>query len=139
MIRELGGVYLTSMRHRCLRSGDARPIALIYILTGPPFSERQIRHFATVTHLLPSSISSIIPTSNFRRLTFDFDHFPPSSRSSVLPRPSRSSTMKITMTAFALAVLSGGTAARYCTAGLSCCGRTLKDIGTLRDSIWNTS
>jgi hypothetical protein len=39
--------------------------------------------------------------------------------------------MKISMTSFALAMLTGGAVARYCTAGLSYCGHTLKNIGTL--------
>jgi hypothetical protein len=39
--------------------------------------------------------------------------------------------MRISVTSFALAMLAGGAVARYCTAGLDYCGRTLKSIGTL--------
>ena len=38
--------------------------------------------------------------------------------------------MKITMASLALTMLAEVAAARYCTAGLSYCGYTLKNIGT---------
>lgn len=127
MIQGQGGINSPFARPRRLRSGDARLMTLSIQTNRAAVSQKT----DLTTRRTQFSLGFVNLHQSSQILIIDFYHAHPHSRLAVSPKTSRSFVMKISMTSFAVAMLTGGAVARYCTAGLKYCGPTLKKIGTL--------